>query len=817
MLERFETRAQRWVFVSLVALFGAALILAMASVATRIGKASPGFVVWQNLVVPAIGADDWPGQQAGIPMRTVLRAVDGVSVADASDLYRRISVLPAGTPLAYTFARGAQSTTVRVPTTRWRWSALLPVYLPYLLEGAGLLATALVILLFRPESKAARAGAALSGFAGLMLVLALDLFSAAWAERLYFLCESMVPAALFDFGMSFPEERPFVRRRPWLRTFTYLFFALLALAQNVLSGVDPELHLRANDWVYGLAALAGLLSVASLLHALFRSRDPVARQQVQVVLTGMVLAALVPALGLLAILAFGAAVPMNALTPFLLLFPISIGYAVARHDLFSVDRYLRLGISWAALTVVVFASYAAFVLLGEAALGRYGGMRSIVIPLYVLTMLICANPLRERIQRVVDRLFYRQTYDYRGTVVATSQALAAFLDTNRIADTAISTLLQDMAIEWALLVVLDGAGGAPRVYGRPETIRAAVATELSSRDALLSCVASLARPVSRYDRFAGAPDRDVRESAGALAQRVGASLLLPIRFEEKPLGVLILGEKLSGTLLSEEDLQLLRTLAHQIALALTNARAYEIIHRTQADLVDAERLAAVGEIAAAVAHGIRNPVAGIRLFAELARDDLDDRPALASTMSDIITESDRVEKRVRSILDLTRPVEVKIRPNDLPSYLEEIAAELRDRAPSGIRVVVETSPDAVLMKAPFDRRALTECIETLADNAFEAMGEHGTLSLRAFVRPSSDHPPRVVVAVTDDGPGMDEHTAQRAFDLFFTTKRSGTGVGLAITKRLVERQGGTIAIETEPGKGTGVLISLPLEEPQTRT
>ena len=80
-----------------------------------------------------------------------------------------------------------------------------------------------------------------------------------------------------------------------------------------------------------------------------------------------------------------------------------------------------------------------------------------------------------------------------------------------------------------------------------------------------------------------------------------------------------------------------------------------------------------------------------------------------------------------------------------------------------------------------------------------------------------ERPPRAVVAIADDGPGMDEHTAERAFELFFTTKRSGTGVGLAITKRLVERQGGTIAIETEPGKGTTVLISLPLEEPRTRS
>lgn len=812
VLESFETRAQRRVFVALLALFGSAVVLAIVSVSTQVGRPSPGFVVWQNLVVPAIGADDWPGRRAGVPMRTVLLAVEGEPVSQASDLYRRIAAVPPGTVLEYTFERRGVSTRVRVPTGEWRWRDLLPVYVPYLLEGTALLVMALVIFLFRPESSAARAGAALSGFAGLMLVLALDLFSSARAQHLYFFCESMVPAALLDFGMSFPEERRFVRRWPWVRFAVYGSFALLAVSQSLLLGLDAEWHLRANDWAYGLAALAGLVSVASLVATFLRSRNPVARQQVKVVLTGMVLAALVPALGLFAILALGAAVPMNALTPFLLLFPISIGYAVARHDLFRVDRYLRLGVSWAALSVIVFASYAGIVLVGEVWLGEVGRMPSIVIPLYVLAMLLCLNPLRERIQRLVDRLFYRQTYDYRDTIVATSQALATFLDSDRIAETALSTLMDDMAVEWAVLIVLDGPEGNPHVYGRPRDRSAAILMRLSEEDGLLLRAAGLPRSVSRYEDVDGSSDGASIASAVACAERVGASLLIPVRFEEKPLGVLLLGEKLSGTFFSDEDRQLLQTLVHQIALALTNARAYEIIRRTQAELVQAERLAAVGEMAAAVAHGIRNPVAGIRLFAELARDDLDDRPTLAATMSDIIAESDRVEKRVRSILDLTRPIEIKVRPNDLAAYLREIGTELRDRAPSGIRVEVEIESESALRAVPFDRRAMRECLETIAVNAFEAMGEHGRLSIRGFVLPSAEQPREAVIALSDDGPGMDAPTSARVFELFFTTKRSGTGVGLAMTKRLVERQGGAIEVETALGIGTTFRIRLPLTE-----
>ena len=811
MLDRFRTPAQKAVFLGLIALFAAAIAVAVASTATLVGRTSPGFVVWRNLVVPSIGADDWPGMRAGVPLRTVLRAVDGTPVGDAAELRRRIGALPEGTSVRYTFARGGETLDVAVPTSRWHWDDLLPVYLPYLLEGAALLAMALVIFAFRPGDVAARAGAMLSGTAGLMLVLALDLFSAGWVQRLYFLAESLVPASLFDFGMSFPEERRFVRARPWLRPLLYAAFALLGVAQNVLLDLDPAAHLAANDLVYGLAALAGVLAVISLVLTLVRSRNPLARQQVQVVLTGMVLAALVPALGLLAILALGATIPMNALTPFLLLFPLSIGYAVARHDLFAVDRYLRFGVSYAALTVVVFGSYAGFVVLGELWFGHR--MPSVVVPLYVLVMMLFLNPLRERIQRAVDRLFYRQRYDYRGTVESTSQALATFLDSGRIAETVLATLVDHVAVEWALLVLLGDDGAEPHAYGRPAEMSPRTLALLAAEPGLLERIAALSRPVRRLELAGGTTDPALATAIG-FAERAGASLLLPLRFEGRPLGVLIVGEKLSGALFSDEDMHLLHTLAHQAALALTNARAYEIIRRTQDELVQAERLAAIGEMAAALAHGIRNPVAGIRLFAELARDDLEDRPQIASTMTDIIAESDRLEKRVRSMLDIARPLEVKVRADDLAAFLAGLVEEFRARAPGRtvVDLVVDDGAGARLARVLFDARALGECVETVVVNAFEALEGKGCVSFRASLDGFADGRPAALVTIADDGPGMDEATSRRVFELFFTTKRSGTGVGLAMTKRLIERQGGTIDVETASGRGTTFRIRLPLAD-----
>src|SRR5262249_6318435 len=207
---------------------------------------------------------------------------------------------------------------------------------------------------------------ALGTVAGLVPVLALDVFSAAGLQRLYFVIESLVPAVLLHFGLCFPGEKPIVRRHRWRKGGGYAVCVPLAIIQHSFRTSGRERDLVVNDGRYVTGAVAGVVLIGALVHGLLTARSALARQQLKIVLAGMAAAAFVPALGLFAIILLGIAVPMNVLTPFFLLFPLSIAYAVGRHDLFHVDRYLRLGVAWAVLTVVVFASYAAMVLAGQA-------------------------------------------------------------------------------------------------------------------------------------------------------------------------------------------------------------------------------------------------------------------------------------------------------------------------------------------------------------------------------------------------------------------------------------------------------------------
>lgn len=807
MLSHFETRAERAFFVALLLALVALCAITVGSAATRVGKAWPGFVVWPNLVAPAIGGPDWPGVLAGIPQRAIVSSVDGRPISHARELQAAIEAAPLGTPHRYGFRRGQMTSEAVVESGKLRWRAVLPVYLPYWVDGFAFFAVGLVVFYFRPRLPAARAALALGTILGTVLLLASDVFSASWVDVPYFLCESLTPAALLHLALCFPDPKMLLRRRPWLAWAVYLPFLPLAVLQIHAHETNPDLHLAINDWVYAAIAIAGLVSIGSLVHTFLTSRRALVRQQAKIVMAGVVCAAFLPSLGILSIIVLGADVPMNLLAPFFIVYPLSIGYAIARHDLFSVDRYLRTGVVYATLSLLVFLTYAGVVLAGETLLGAGSRLSSMVVPLYLLVVLVLFDPLRAAVQAGVDRLFYRQAYSYRATVEATSRVLASVLDGERVAATVLDTLTDVMTIEWAMLLVADPPGSGSRCFARPAERGRAAAALLRDADplALVEVAAG-----ARRSRWIAPSGRQSERGSDDVFARLGAALVLPLRFESTAVGVLMLGEKRSGASYTDDDLQLLETLVNQCALALTNARAYEIIRRTQTELVAAERLAAVGELASTVAHGIRNPLAGIRAAAQVALEDVDPGSPVGESLDDIIAESDRLEVRVRSILDLARPANTDSTRGDVEEMLQGFVGGLATRVPPGVRLALDVAPGLPALR--FDAIQLGEALDILVVNAFDALKGQGggEVTVRARLDDEREDAPAVAISVRDSGPGIDPSRLERVFELFYTTKPSGTGVGLAMARRLVERQGGTIDANSAPGTGALFTIRLPL-------
>jgi signal transduction histidine kinase len=206
----------------------------------------------------------------------------------------------------------------------------------------------------------------------------------------------------------------------------------------------------------------------------------------------------------------------------------------------------------------------------------------------------------------------------------------------------------------------------------------------------------------------------------------------------------------------------------------------------------------------AVAHGIRNPLAAIRSSAELA---LDAAPELArESAQDIITEADRLEEWVRSLLSYSRPFssasEAVALPGLVSGAIDHFAREMEKR---GIAGRCALAPDLPPAKA--DPLLLKQVVHSLLANAVEAIQRNGNIEIAGEVAPEQHH---VTLTIRDTGPGMTPEQLKRVFTPFYTTKRTGLGVGLPLAKRIIERFGGRIAIDSTPGRGTTVRLSMPI-------
>ena len=222
-------------------------------------------------------------------------------------------------------------------------------------------------------------------------------------------------------------------------------------------------------------------------------------------------------------------------------------------------------------------------------------------------------------------------------------------------------------------------------------------------------------------------------------------------------------------------------------------------------LARVDQLASLGQLAAGLAHEIKNPLAGIQGALEVLRDDSADGETVR-IYDEMLAELRRVNVILYRLLESGRPAPLRLARTDLGKLLDETSELLR---PSLRRQRVElvTAAAAALPEIRIDPAKIRQILVNLIQNAAEAMQDQGgRITLRASGFPAEA---AVVIAVEDNGPGIAPDRLARVFEPFFTTKFTGTGLGLAISKSLVEQHGGRIEVTSEPGKGTAFLLILP--------
>jgi nitrogen fixation/metabolism regulation signal transduction histidine kinase len=219
--------------------------------------------------------------------------------------------------------------------------------------------------------------------------------------------------------------------------------------------------------------------------------------------------------------------------------------------------------------------------------------------------------------------------------------------------------------------------------------------------------------------------------------------------------------------------------------------------RLEEQLERSSRMVAMGEMAAGVAHQIRNPIAIMKVSAGMLQTDMSDESSLVESRSladVIVNEIDNLDRVVSNLLNFTRP----IRLNRQSRWVRETIDDALRLVPlyqyPDARLDVRVHDSALMF--PIDKNLLEQIVANLVQNSLEAMTSPGTIHIRAFLRDDT-----LWIEVEDEGPGISEEIAQQMFTPFFTTKSTGTGLGLSIVHRLVEQHGGTVDLRSRAGQG----------------
>jgi signal transduction histidine kinase len=232
------------------------------------------------------------------------------------------------------------------------------------------------------------------------------------------------------------------------------------------------------------------------------------------------------------------------------------------------------------------------------------------------------------------------------------------------------------------------------------------------------------------------------------------------------------------------------------------------LRESRQQLVQAEKLASIGEMSTAVAHGLRNPLASLRAAAQLVRRH-PGSPSATEHLDAIIEEVDRLDRRISHLLSFSRPAPFRPVIESIPRLIEEllpaVTQPIREQ-----QVELEMAVPPTLPPVRVDPMQVEQAILEIVSNALDAMPAGGRLRIGAFVADGAA-PGDVVVEVTDTGGGIPGDVLPSVCEPFFTTRQEGTGLGLAIAKRYIEQNGGRLEIATRPGVGTTVRVRLPTE------
>jgi class 3 adenylate cyclase len=573
----------RGFFFAVVLAFLFVAILSTINAARWVGQTFPGFLVTPRLVVANVGQNYWSGVIGGLKYPDKILMANGQSITSLDDLNRVVKAAKVGEPIRFTVAREGKTFEASIPTMRFTWVDLFTTYGMELISAFGYIAIGMIVFVLKPDTAVSWSFLLLCSFLSLYNVTDFDKGSTGFA-RIYMLAMTFIPAAGLHLSLLFPERKKLLDRLPFFNYLPYLLSVTLFVPLTILYPQDAFRPFYQLSLLYLIVAAIGLF--LSTLRSYLKSSSVLARQRAKVILAGAASAFPLPALVHYVSLFGGGNTNLGIVSSFLpipiVIFPLSIAFAIAKHNLFDVDVYIKRAVGYIIMTAIVALGYFSIQTVTTKFVFQplFGDYANEVFPIaFALLVVFGFDPINRKIQSMVDRIFFRAKIDYKETVHSVSNALASLLNLDQILARVVDTLRKEMFIDAVGLFVLEPQKAACRHYFDSDDLMTAEngrhEVAVQPDDPLLALLSREKKLVTKYDIAEDPRYAAQQVTCGESFNRVAGSLAVPLIYQGEVTGVLTLGHKKSGHFYTREDIDLLDTLADEAAVAIENARLAE--------------------------------------------------------------------------------------------------------------------------------------------------------------------------------------------------------------------------------------------------
>ncbi|HEX4620744.1 MAG TPA: ATP-binding protein [Myxococcaceae bacterium] len=615
---------------------------------------------------------------------------------------------------------------------------------------------------------------------------------------------ALVPSAALSFFLEFLGVSPNALRSGRR---VALLSAVLGLAVGLTPLADRFwARVAVTVWVFGALSI----SVSLLLHRMRQSESRIERARLMYLASGAAASLLFAAADFLVVFQ----IPVPTLGPVAAtLYLFFLAQTLLRLRLLDLHELLGKIASQTVLAVILASVFAVLTIWvgGNAPLFVF----NTIVAAFVVIILL--EPLRAKVEERVTAIFFRERYELLRSLANLRQRMANVIDPTDLARLVLDALNETRRVTHASIYLLaedrpgfrllDSRGPQPVPFLDAAVARGLLNAATSGQKALL--LENLDRRVAemRQHPTEGKRAREEIKRLNDMRQAMGqlrAGISVPLVGQDRVLGFMNLwDERVPEAYASDEIAQILE-IGERFSTVIENSKLYDKMR-------ERDRLAALGEMAAGLAHEIRNPLGAIKGAAQclepkrLPGED-------GEFLGVIVEEVNRLNGVVTAFLDYARPLKQSFGPTDINEVVSRTVKLIQNEIPANVTLKEELGEG--LQRIDGDAEQLKQVLINLVQNAIHAIGESpGTITIRT-ARPERFSDFRgagemVEVQVTDTGPGIPPDQQLHIFVPFFTTKQKGTGLGLAICQRIVKNHGGTISVQSRVGEGTTFFIRLP--------